>query len=123
MLSEIAEKGCLDKYSDVLHGSDLTNAFKDGHIRENDIVLMFSIDGAQLYTKKASACWIYIWVLFNLSPDRQYKKKHVLIGGFISGPNDPKNLDSFMFPGVSHLAAIQTVRSNAKSTLGYFWHC
>jgi len=58
---------------------------------------MFSVDGAQLYAKKASACWIYIWVLFNLSPDRRYKKKHVFIGGFIPGPNNPKNLDSFCF--------------------------
>ena len=68
---------------------------------------MFSIDGAQLYAKKASACWIYIWVLFNLSPDRRYKKKHVFIGGFIPGPNNPKNLDSFLFPGLAHLSAIQ----------------
>ena len=107
VLSEIEEKGCLDEYCDVLHGSDLTKAFEDGRIGENDIVLMFSIDGAQLYAKKASACWIYIWVLFNLSPNRWYKKKHIFIGGFIPGPNNPKNLDSFLFPGLSHLAVIQ----------------
>jgi len=74
MLSEIKVKGDLDEYSDVLHGLDLIDAFNDGRVTEDDIVLMFSIDGAQLYTKKASACWIYIWVLFNLSPDRRYKK-------------------------------------------------
>jgi hypothetical protein len=59
----------LDEYSDVLHGSELIDAFHDGRVAENDIVLMFSIDEAQLYAKKASACWIYIWVLFNLTPD------------------------------------------------------
>jgi len=52
----------------VLHGTDLIDVFDDGHIQGDDIVLMFSIDGAQLYAKKASACWIYIWVLFNLLP-------------------------------------------------------
>jgi hypothetical protein len=107
VLSAIEENGCPDKYSDILHGSDLIEVFRDGRVTENDIVLMFSIDGAQLYAKKASACWIYIWVLFNLSPDRRYKKKHVLIGGFIPGPNNPKNLDSFLFPGLAHLSAIQ----------------
>ena len=107
VLLEIEEKGCPDEYCDVLHGSDLTKVFEDGCIGENDIILMFSIDGAQLYAKKASVCWIYIWVLFNLSPDRRYKKKHVFIGGFIPGPNNPKNLDSFLFPGLSHLAVIQ----------------
>jgi len=103
----VEENGCPDKYSDVLHRSDLIEAFCDGHVTEDDIILMFSVDGAQLYAKKASACWIYIWVLFNLSPDRHYKKKHVFIGGFIPGPNNPKNLNSFLFPGLVHLSAIQ----------------
>ena len=97
----------MDEYTDVLHGSDLINAFQDGHIGEDDIVLMFSIDGTQLYAKKLSACWIYIWVLLNLAPDRRYKKKHVFIGGFIPGPNNPKNTDSFLFPGLQHLATLQ----------------
>jgi len=107
VLSAIEENGFPDKYSDVLHGSDLIEAFRDGCVTDNDIVLMFSVDGAQLYARKASACWIYIWVLFNLSPDRRYKKKHVFIGSFIPGPNNPKNLDSFLFPGLAHLSAIQ----------------
>ncbi|KAI9447400.1 hypothetical protein H4582DRAFT_1798041, partial [Lactarius indigo] len=77
ILTEIEQCGYLETYSDVLHGSDLIDAFQDGRVNEDDIVLMFSMDGAQLYAKKASACWIYIWVLFNLSPDVRYKKKNV----------------------------------------------
>jgi hypothetical protein len=46
-------------------------------------------------------------VLFSLSPDRRYKKKHVFIGGFIPGPNNPQNLDSFLFSGLAHLSTIQ----------------
>ena len=107
ILSVIKQKQCLDEYSDVLHGADIIQAFQDGHIKGDDIVLMFSIDGAQLYAQKLSACWIYIWVLLNLSPTRHYQKKHVLIGGFIPGPNNPKNIDSFLFPGLGHLAALQ----------------
>jgi hypothetical protein len=107
VLAEINQSGFLKVYSDVLHGSDIIEAFQDGRIGEDDIVLMFSIDGAQLYAKKASACWIYIWVLFNLSPELRYKKQHVFIGGFIPGPNNPKNTDSFIFPGLYHLCALQ----------------
>jgi hypothetical protein len=106
VLKEVEEKGYLEEYNDVLHGTEIIEGFRDGRIGEDDIVLMFSIDGAQLYAKKASACWIYIWVLFNLAPERRYKKKHVLIGGFIPGPNNPKNIDSFLFPGLQHLCAI-----------------
>ena len=107
VLSEINLKGYLDEYSDVLHGTEMINAFQDGRIGPDDIVLMFSIDGAQLYAQKLSSCWIYIWVLLNLSPTRRYQKKHVFIGGFIPGPNNPKNIDSFLFPGLGHLAALQ----------------
>ena len=32
----------------------------EGFIKEHDMVLMFSMDGAQLYANKASDCWIYI---------------------------------------------------------------
>jgi hypothetical protein len=51
MLSEVHSKGCLAEYSNVLHGTDLIDAFEDGCIEEDDAVLMFSIDGAQLYAK------------------------------------------------------------------------
>ena len=68
---------------------------------------MLSIDGAQLYTCKASDCWIYLWVIMDLSPNERYKKQHVLPGGFIPGPNKPKNLDSFLFPGLHHVHALQ----------------
>jgi hypothetical protein len=54
---------------------------------------MLSIDSAQLYAHKASDCWIYIWVIMDLSPDEHYKKRHILPGGFISGPNKPKIMD------------------------------
>ena len=46
-------------------------------------------------------------MLFNLSSDRWYKKKHVFISSFIPGPNNPKNLDSFLFPGLTYLSAIK----------------
>ena len=107
MLSEVESKGCLAEYLDILYGSDLINAFEDGRIEEDNIILMFSIDGAQLYAKKASACWIYIWVLFNLPLSLCYKKSFIFIGGFIPGPNNPKNIDSFLLPGLQHLVSLQ----------------
>ena len=77
VLEKINNNGFLDKYSDVLHGTDLIEAFQDGRVGDDNITLMFSIDGAHLYAKKASACWIYIWVLLNLSPTRRYKKRNM----------------------------------------------
>ncbi|KAG2059589.1 hypothetical protein BDR06DRAFT_979763 [Suillus hirtellus] len=60
-----------------------------------------------LYESKQLDCWIYIWVLFDHSPDKHYQKKYVLPGGIIHGSKKPKNLDSFIFPRLHHLCAIQ----------------
>ena len=46
----------------------------------------------------------------NHALDKHYKKCYVLPGGFIPGPNKPKNIDSFLFPGLHHLAALQNER-------------
>ncbi|EIW74217.1 hypothetical protein CONPUDRAFT_67828 [Coniophora puteana RWD-64-598 SS2] len=97
----------IDVYEDIFDGDQYIQAVRDGRIRPGDPVLMFSIDGAQLYECKQSDCWIYIWVVFDHAPDARYKKKYVLPGAVIPGPRKPKNLDSFLFPGFHHLAAIQ----------------
>ena len=108
IISELAaNNGLLSSYDDFFSGSDYLKNVKTGDIGDDDIVIMLSIDGAQLYAHKSSDCWIYIWVIMDLSPDERYMKRHVLPGGFIPGPNKPKNVDSFLFPGLHHLCAIQ----------------
>lgn len=97
--------GGLPPLTDFLHSNEYLEAVRCGHINDNDMVLMLSMDGAQLYEHKASDCWIYIWILFDLAPDLRYKKKYVLPGGFI--PGKLKIVDSFLFPGLYHLSALQ----------------
>ncbi|CDO76200.1 hypothetical protein BN946_scf185037.g23 [Trametes cinnabarina] len=92
---------------DVYHGTDYLREVQSGRIRHDDTVVMFSLDGAQLYANKTSDCWFFIWVLFDLPPDVRYKKRYVLPGGVIGGPNKPKNVDSFLLPALAHLAALQ----------------
>ncbi|KAI0714436.1 hypothetical protein C8T65DRAFT_771783 [Cerioporus squamosus] len=59
------------------------------NITDDDMVLMLSIDGAQLYASKGSDCWFLIWVVFEL-------------------PRlPPKLMDSFLFPTFYHISAIQ----------------
>ncbi|KAI0041645.1 hypothetical protein FA95DRAFT_1610837 [Auriscalpium vulgare] len=93
-------------YDDIYHGSDYLAAVDRGDIGPEDIVLMYSIDGAQLYQSKQSDCWISIWVILNLAPELRYKKKHVLPSSFIGGPNKPKHADSYMYVSLHHLAAL-----------------
>ena len=100
--------GNISSYEDFFHGEDYLEAIRQGRIKEGDPVLMFSIDGAQLYKNKASDCWIYIWVIFNHDPaSGRYVKKRILFGAIIPGPKKPKIIESFLFPGLHHLSAIQ----------------
>lgn len=86
---------------------DYLMAVERGDIRTDDMVLMFAVDGAQLYADKQSDCWIYIWVILDLPPELRYKKRLILPGGFIPGPHNPKHTVSFLFSGFQHLAALQ----------------
>ena len=94
-------------FDDLFCGSDYLKAVNNGSISDNDTVVMLSIDGAQLYRNKKSDCWIYIWILLDLAPDHRYKIRNILPGGIIPGPGHPRNLDSFLFPGLAHVSAIQ----------------
>ena len=107
ILAEIECDGNISVFTDLYHGKDYLDAILRGDINEDDMVVMLSIDGAQLYQNKQSDCWIWIWVIFDYSPDMHYKKKTVLIGGTIPGPNKPKNGDSYLYPSLHHVAAIQ----------------
>jgi hypothetical protein len=107
LLAKLRAGSSLDVYDDVYCSSILLDAAQQGDLLPDDTVLMLSINGAQLYKSKQSDCWIYIWVLFDLTPDLRYKKKYVLPGGFIPGPKKPKNMDSFIYTGLHHLSALQ----------------
>ena len=93
----LRNSGHLSSYDDFYCGSDYLENVRSGKIQDNDIVLMLSIDGAQLYAHKTSDCWIYIWIIMDFSPEERYMKRHVIPGGFI--PGKPKNIDSFYFQG------------------------
>ncbi|KIK21600.1 hypothetical protein PISMIDRAFT_103894, partial [Pisolithus microcarpus 441] len=107
VLQQLQEMGNIPVIEDIVMGWDYLGAILDGDIKQQDIVLMVSLDGAQLYNSKESDCWMYVWIIINLPPDKCYRKLHVQPGGFIPGPNKPKHLDSFLFLGMHHLSALQ----------------
>ena len=72
------------------------------------MILMFSMDGVQLYCNKQSNCWVTIWITFNHHPNCHYKKKYVSSASIIPGPQKPKkNSDLFLYPSIHHPAALQ----------------
>ncbi|KAG2076100.1 hypothetical protein BDR04DRAFT_1133197 [Suillus decipiens] len=95
ILAQLRATQTIPVIDDIAMGQDILGVVLDGDIKPNDIVLMVSLDGAQLCGGKQSNCWMYIWIIVNLSPNKHYRKIH------------PKNVDSFLFIGMHHLAAIQ----------------
>ncbi|OSC96709.1 hypothetical protein PYCCODRAFT_1462331 [Trametes coccinea BRFM310] len=96
----------LKEFQDIASSSELLSRVADGSIKRHDAVLMFSIDGAQLYQNKQLDCWMSLWLLCNIRPDQRYKKPYMLPGVIIPGPNHPQDLDSFLFPSFHNLAAV-----------------
>ena len=94
-------------YDDIFCSNAYWNLINDGLVTEYNSVLMLSIDDAQLYHSKQSDCWIYIWIVVDLTPDKCYKIQNILPGGVIPGPERPGNLNSFLFPGMAHVSAVQ----------------
>jgi hypothetical protein len=99
--------GYLDKYDDTSCGKELIVAWNTGTFQKSDIALHLSIDGAQLHPDQPSEAWVFIWIIHNLPPQFRYKKHFVIPGAIVPGPKKPEEIDSFLFPLLSHVAALQ----------------
>ncbi|KAF9226849.1 hypothetical protein BS17DRAFT_794279 [Gyrodon lividus] len=99
IFQHLRENGEIPVIDDIAMGWDFLGAVLDGDIKQDDIVVMLLLDGAQLYQSKELDFWIYIWVILNMSPDKRYKKINV--------DPKPQNMDSFLFPGLHHVSALQ----------------
>lgn len=94
-------------YDDIWCGQDVWELVDKVRMTDNDAAVSMSLNGAQLYQNKKSDCWIGIWVIQDYAPNARFKKKRILPNTVIPGPNKPKHTDSFLFPGLHHLSALQ----------------
>jgi hypothetical protein len=89
ILAQLGATQSIPVIDDIPAGWDYLAEVLSNNIKQDDIMLMVSLNGAQLYESKQSDCWMYVWIIHNLSPDKWYLKVHVCPGGFIPGPNKP----------------------------------
>ena len=75
---------------------------------KRDISLSFHTDGVKLFKSRSSFhVWPLLLIINNLPPDQRFKKENVLFLGVIPGPNQPKDIDSFLRPLVNELKELQ----------------
>ncbi|KAF9221227.1 hypothetical protein BS17DRAFT_712175 [Gyrodon lividus] len=67
ILAHLCQTGAIPVHSDIAMGWDYLGVVLDDNIKGNDIILMVSLDGAQLFESKESDCWMYIWIFVNLA--------------------------------------------------------
>ena len=99
--------GTLEIYDDTASGQALIDAWDEGNLKGSDVALQFSIDSAQLCADRPSEAWFFIWVIHNLPPSMRYTKVFVIPAAIVPGPKKPWDIDSFMFPALYHIAALQ----------------
>jgi len=99
--------GKLKDYNDTTCGCDYLDTVETGKIKDHDILVRLSLNGAQLYHDKDSNCWIFVYIIHNLPPDLHYKKRLVIPAGFVPGPEKMKDADSFLYPILYHISALQ----------------
>ena len=91
-------------YDDIFSGSDFLDLKEHLNFIGDDMTILFSIDGAQLYQSKKSDTCIGIWIVADYSPANQYKKICVLPAFVAPGQ---KHMDSLLFITFHHLSSIQ----------------
>lgn len=94
-------------YDDIFTGSEYIGLAERLDLTSDDMVVSFSLDGAQLYQNKKSDTWIGIWIVGEYDPTSRFKKIRILPALIIPGPNKPKNSDSFLFRSFHHFSALQ----------------
>jgi hypothetical protein len=77
--------------------------------QDTDLAFFLSTDGVKVF-KSRRAFHIMIWPLLlinlNLPPTERVKRCNMILMGFIPGPKEPKDLDSFLFPLVQEFLTL-----------------
>lgn len=71
VLNEYEEKNKISIINDITASRDYLGSSLAGDISENNVVMMASLNGAQIYEDKDSDCWLYIWVMYHQSCSKQ----------------------------------------------------
>lgn len=93
---------------DLFNGNLYKELVDDGYFsNEQDIALIGSTDGYQIFKQKTDDCWIVMFINSNLSPSERVKKQNLLISLIIPGPKQPKNFNSFLRPVIDELKTLE----------------
>ncbi len=105
------------KYITNKDNNDLDNIF-DGEIYKElvndglfndkkDIAFIASCDEYQIFKQKTDDCWPFLMINNNLDPSLRVKKENLLIPFLIPGSNQPKDINTFLWPFINEMKELE----------------
>jgi len=89
---------------DFWNGSTCETLRKDGYFASpTDLALLVSTDGVNLVRQRNFDTWPIIILNLNLPPEIRVQKENILLSGAIPGPQNPKDLNTFLRPLIEEL--------------------
>src|SRR5436305_10999955 len=70
---------------------------------KRDIAFIASCDGYQIFKQKTDDCWPFLMINNNLDPSLRVKKENLLILFLIPRPNQPKDINTFLWPFINEM--------------------
>ncbi|CAG8814383.1 24339_t:CDS:2, partial [Cetraspora pellucida] len=70
---------------------------------EQDVALVASVDGYQIFRQKTNNCWIVLVINANLAFENHVKKENLLINIIIPRPKEPKDINTYLFSMIKEL--------------------
>ncbi|KAH0611860.1 uncharacterized protein H6S33_011125 [Morchella sextelata] len=76
--------------------------------QKTDLGFVLTTDGVQIFQSRAKfSIWPIALLCLNLPPTVRAKRQNMLCTGFIPGPKTPRDIDSFLYPLVKELEALE----------------
>src|SRR5437762_12238188 len=97
-----------------------TNFRNRGYLRKIQILGSFALLMASVVFKSRTnfAIWMIMLLNLNLPPGERVKLENVILCGFVPGPKNPQDLDSYMHPLVQEFILLQS-KSGVQVWNGY----
>jgi hypothetical protein len=72
--------------------------------QDTDLAFFFSTDGVKVFkSRRAFHIWPLLLINLNLPPAERVKRCNMILVGFVPGPKEPNDLDSFLFPLIQEM--------------------
>ncbi|KAL0056640.1 hypothetical protein AAF712_016754 [Marasmius tenuissimus] len=80
-------------------------------LTEDDQIFTITMDSFQMSKNKKSDTWIAMLISEDFSPENRIRKHNLFPAFMVPGPNKIKHADSFLFPLLHHISALQKENS------------